>query len=125
MKYLLLIRTNPANAWTGSADDLRSLRDLLLLHDELAQSGELLGAEGLAEPADGRIIDATGTVPVTSDGPFAEAKEQLAGYFLVDCATEGRAIELATRLSASQDQPIELRPVMDRSELRRIVGLDS
>jgi hypothetical protein len=54
-------------------------------------------------------------VPAITDGPFAEAKEQLAGYYVVDCESIERATEIATRDPASRLWTIEVRPVMDEA----------
>lgn len=87
---------------------------------ELQEAGELVGAEGLASPEHARIVRAgkNGTPEVT-DGPFAEAKEFLAGYWIVDVPTTERAYEIAARASAAPgkgglpiNMPIEVREVM-------------
>src|SRR5256885_11379184 len=90
------------------------------LSDELAAAGELVGAEGLAGPEVAKIVTFSGEgAPVVTDGPFAEAKEWLAGYRMIDVESETRAIEIAARTSAAPgpggvaiQQPIEVRPVM-------------
>ena len=87
---------------------------------ELHASGELVGAEGLASPAQARIVRAgKAGAPEVTDGPFAEAKEFLAGYWIVDCETTERAYEIAARASAAPgpggkplNMPIEVREVM-------------
>jgi hypothetical protein len=90
------------------------------LNDELLASGELIGAEGLAGPELAKIVTAGGPgAPVVTDGPFAESKELLAGYRMVDVESEARAVEIAARASAAPGkggvpirQPIEVRQVM-------------
>ena len=52
-------------------------------------------------------------IPVATDGPFAESKESLAGYWIVDVASEARAIEFASYIVAFTEGPIELRQIMD------------
>jgi hypothetical protein len=87
---------------------------------ELRESGELVGAEGLDAPSQARVVRARpdGT-PAVTDGPFAEAKEFLAGYWVVDVDTTARAYEIAARASAAPgpggqplNMPIEVRQVM-------------
>ncbi len=87
---------------------------------ELGESGELVGAEGLAGPEEARIVRAgkNGTPEVT-DGPFAEAKEFLAGYWIVDVENTQRAYDIAARASAAPgpgakplNMAIEVRQVM-------------
>ena len=89
------------------------------LNRELTESGELVGAEGLAPPSEARLVRASGDgIPVT-DGPFAEAKEFLAGYWVVDVDTPERAYQIAARASSAPGPggtpmsiPIEVRQVM-------------
>ncbi|HYD51630.1 MAG TPA: YciI family protein [Gemmatimonadaceae bacterium] len=90
------------------------------LNAELTQRGELVGAEGLAPPGQARLVRAArdGGPPVT-DGPFAEAKEFLAGYWLVDVESAERAYAIAAQASAAPGPggaplriPIEVRQVM-------------
>ena len=105
MNYLVLIygQDPPAeNAW-------QAVRELTLLKDELAGSGELVSSEGLAMPADGKVVQIREGVQVVTDGPFGEAKEQLAGYFMVDVADDDRAQQLAGRVSAIVGDRVELR----------------
>lgn len=111
MKYLVLIFNNNDSPWTGSEEDLQGMRDLLALRDELAATGELVSSEGLSLPQDGKIVRVRDGVKVVTDGPFGEAKEQVAGYFLVDCADEERLDEIAGRVSALVRDRVEVRGV--------------
>jgi hypothetical protein len=87
---------------------------------ELTDAGELVGAEGLAAPDQARIVRAGKTgKPEVTDGPFAESKEFLAGYWIVDVETPQRAYEIAARASAAPgrggaplNMAIEVREVM-------------
>ncbi|MDQ1603962.1 MAG: hypothetical protein QOE01_1807 [Actinomycetota bacterium] len=90
------------------------------LNRELTESGEFVGAEGLAWPDQAKVVtyDGTGS-PVVTDGPFPEAKEWVAGYRIVDVDSEARALEIAARVSAAPgpdgvaiQQPIHVREVM-------------
>ena len=91
------------------------------LNRDLVESGELAGAEGLAAPGEARIVRAgRDGVPVVTDGPFAEAKEFLAGYWIVSVDRAERAYEIAARASSAPgpngaplNMPIEVRQVMD------------
>lgn len=92
-----------------------------VLNRELASSGELVGGELLTGPDLATIVTSDGkTAPVVTDGPFAEFKEWLAGYQIVDVDSEARAIEIAALVSAAPgpggvplQQPIHLRRIMD------------
>lgn len=111
MNYLVLTFSSADAPWTGSAEDLQSLQDLSALRDELAATGELVSAEGLAAPADGRVVQVRDGARVITDGPFGEAKEQVAGFFLIDCAGDDRADEIAARVSAMVRDRVEVRGV--------------
>lgn len=93
---------------------------MMALNRELTESGELVGAEGLAPPGEARLVRAgkNGAPPVT-DGPFPEAKEFLAGYWIVEVDRPERAWEIAAKASSAPGPggtpliiPIEVRQVM-------------
>ena len=125
MRYLLLIHGNPT-IWahpiflnppepvTGAeTSGMRDQFDALLA--EITNSGELLDSAALAAPGTSRIIRERGGVPMVTDGPYAESKEQLAGYFLLECDSEQRAVEIAGRFPDIRFGTVELRPVMNLS----------
>jgi hypothetical protein len=122
MKYLLMIYSDPAMAEGCSASDLQALtRDQVAFDRRLAESGELVGAEGLAHPTNAKTVRVLDGVPTVTDGPFTAAREHLTGYYLVgyylvDCESVERAIELASGLPAGFGA-VELRPVMAHAGL--------
>ncbi|HEX6674363.1 MAG TPA: YciI family protein [Actinomycetes bacterium] len=115
MKYLILIYHNPASqqVWQGFSDDERDegLRYYATLVEELAASGELVASEALADPSQAKRVAVHDGRTITSDGPFAEAKEHLAGFLLVDCDGIDRAVEHATRVPEAAFGLVEVRPV--------------
>lgn len=119
MKYMILIHSNPhfQERWDTLSDDQRDHfgRDHLALTDELAASGELVASEGLVDPALATWVTARGGEPMTTDGPFAEVKEHLAGFYLVDCDSLERAVEIAARVPDAVWGLVEVRPVLDMS----------
>jgi hypothetical protein len=90
------------------------------LNQELTEAGELVGAEGLAPPGEVRVVRVgKNGVPAVTDGPFPEAKEFLAGYWIVEVDRPERAYEIAAKASAAPGPggapliiPIEVRQVM-------------
>ena len=113
MKYLILIASNARSraTWQSfSADEQKAgLAAYAELHEDLLASGELVVAEALAGPEAGRRLPAS--VPGwETDGPFAEAKEQLAGFFLVECDGLDRAAEIAARIPEASLGLVEVRP---------------
>jgi hypothetical protein len=109
----------PMTSWTP--EDIKAHIEFQhALNKELAERGELVDAQGLAGPELAKIVvfDGVGS-PVVTDGPFAESKELLAGYRMVDVESQARAIEIAAKTSAAPgpggvaiQQPIEVRQVM-------------
>ena len=83
-------------------------------NDDLARSGELVHAYGLVDPTQAITVRFQDGVPVPTDGPYAESKESLAGYWIVDVESEARAIELASGVVAFIECPVEVRQVGDR-----------
>ena len=111
---MILIYSNPESRriWQGFSDGERAvgLEAYAALHQELTGSGELIASEALADPARAR------RVALPSDGPFAEAKEHLAGFFLVDCDGFDRALEIAGRVPEAPLGLVEVREVVDPSQ---------
>lgn len=107
------------NSW--SPDDFKAhIAFMQQLNRDLIASGEFVGAEGLAPPGQAKVVRAgrDGT-PAVTDGPFAESKEFLVGYWIVDVDSAQRAYEIAGRASTAPGPggaplglPIEVRQVM-------------
>ncbi|MGX6605519.1 YciI family protein [Micromonosporaceae bacterium Da 78-11] len=76
------------------------------------KDGELMEARGLADPSTARTVSLVGGQVVVTDGPFAEAKESLAGYWVFEVADEARALELAAEVVVWAER-VELREVPD------------
>lgn len=126
MKYMLLKTYSPAancdtpiEQW--SMDEIAAHIDFQrVLGQELAKSGELVDAQGLAGPDEARIVSSDGrSAPMVTDGPFAETKEFLAGYWIVDVESPERAVEIAAQASAAPGpggkpigEYIEVRAIM-------------
>jgi hypothetical protein len=116
VKYLVLIYSNPASReiWEGFSDEQRAegFRYYGAITEELAASGELIVTEALADPSLTRRVTVRDGQTLTSDGPFAEAKELLAGFYLLECDSMERAVEVAARLPEAELGLIEVRPVL-------------
>jgi hypothetical protein len=112
VKYVILIYANPATwqALPGEEAD-RIIRDHYSMIDELNRSGEMISQFGLADASNSRTLVIQDGLPVITDGPFSEAKEQLAGVFVVDTETPERVAEIARPLA--QGAVVEIRPLMD------------
>jgi hypothetical protein len=116
VKYLILIYSNPASReiWESFTDEQRAegFRYYAALAEELAASGELIVTEALAGPSLTKRVSVHDGQTSTSDGPFAETKELLAGFFLLDCHSAERAVEIAARVPEAELGLVEVRPVL-------------
>jgi hypothetical protein len=114
MKYVALIYSNPgAFDALSEAERERFGNEADAYIKELEASGELVGGAALADIEQTKVVRVRDGVAATTDGPFAEAKEQLAGYYVLDCDSIERAAELVAKDPAARVWAIELRPVMD------------
>ena len=125
MKYMLMMHAPRGKGdwavmdWPPEALKAH-IKFMMRLNKELAEAGELVGAEGLDMPSQARIVRASSNAtPEVTDGPFAESKEFLAGYWIVDVDTPQRAHAIAARASAAPgpkgtplNMAIEVRQVM-------------
>jgi hypothetical protein len=121
VKYVILIYGNPESrrVWQESLEGSRAegLQRYAALNEELAASGELIVSEALADPSHTMHVTVRGGRTLTGDGPFAEVKELLAGFYLVECETIDRAAEIAARVPEAVAGRLEVRPVMTYSGL--------
>jgi hypothetical protein len=114
VRYIALIHNNPA-AWQGLSQAERDLHnsDADVYLERLTESGELLGgAVVLAHPSNARTVRVREGVPAITDGPFAEGKEHLAGYYLLECESVERATEIVTGDPSARHFAVEVRPIM-------------
>lgn len=117
MKYLIQIYSNPASRamWESFSPEQQAEGYAFYqgISNELRSSGELLADEALADISLAKRVTAGENGTVASDGPFAETKELLAGFYLVDCETEARAVEIGARFPEAEFGLIEVRPVLE------------
>ena len=115
MKYLLIMQVNPAvlealteeernEIGNGHGEFMKTIQD----------SGEFILTQALADPANTKVVHGGGGTPAVTDGPFLEAKEFMGGFYLIDCESEERAVELAKLIPDTKIKglAIEIRPVM-------------
>jgi hypothetical protein len=123
MKYMLLTY-GPAEVWDTESfteEGREQMRQMIAfmkeLDDDLTASGVLVASEGLTGPQDARTVRWIDDEAVTTDGPYAESKEFLAGYWVVDVPTVEQAAEIAARIVSYVKAPIEIRPVGEAPDL--------
>ncbi|MGC4770791.1 YciI family protein [Micromonospora sp. DT44] len=126
MKYMLLMQfsatgTDFPGIDTWTQDEVRAhVAFMGEVNEKLAADGEWVDAQGLGGPQQARIVRAgEGGAPVVTEGPFAETKEFLAGFWIVDVESPQRAVDLAAHISTAPgpggrplNMPIEVHPVM-------------
>jgi hypothetical protein len=114
MKYMIMMFSGlGASIEDRPADWIKGMHEMLVrLDGELRESGELVAGDGLTDPGQAKTVRFQNGVPVPTDGPFAEVKESLAGYWIVE-ATEERAVGIASQVVAYTEFPMEVRRIRD------------
>ena len=110
---MLMIPKGYETAGPGIDLDPKRVEQMMKYNEDLQKAGVLLALDGLHPPSTGaRVTFATGK-PVVTDGPFAEAKEVLGGYWMIQVNSREEAIEWAKRCPASENEIIEIRQVQE------------
>ena len=114
MKYLLTIYTDESRFAEATPEDVQQVMDAYEAFGRAAAAaGVRLGGEGLQPSGTATTVRVRDGETITSDGPFAETREQLGGYYLLDCRDLDEAIGWAAKIPGAQDGRVEVRPVMD------------
>jgi hypothetical protein len=114
MKYLLTIYTDESAFADATPEDVRQVMAAYeAFGREVGESGAMLGGEGLQPSGTATTVQVRDGETITGDGPFAESREQLGGYYLLDCRDLDEAIGWAARIPGARSGTIEVRPVMD------------
>jgi hypothetical protein len=113
VQYMLLIY-NDENAWASMPKHEREpiIQEYFALTNELHESGAYVAGAPLRPTTTATTVRIVDDEPVVTDGPFAETKEQLGGYFLVDVESVDEALEWAGKIPAARYGSIEVRPVL-------------
>jgi hypothetical protein len=113
MKYMLLIYGNQELWDSFPPEDMeRVIRGTNALQAELRESGEFVGAWGVADQVQAKTVHLDDGVPVVTDGPYIEAKEYLGSFDIIDVDSEERALEIAARVPFAAVGRVEVRPIM-------------
>jgi hypothetical protein len=111
MKYMALIYGNE-EAWDALSEEEQ--QRVTERYMALAREPVTVGGDELQDPDTATTIRVRDGETLTTDGPFAETKEQLGGYYLIDCASLDEALEFAARIPAAERGAVEVRPVVER-----------
>jgi hypothetical protein len=115
MRYLLMICTDEsAIGALGAEEGAAMLAGYEAFGEEMGRRGVLLGGERLRPTTDATTVRVRQDELLVADGPFAETKEQVGGFYLVDCKDLDEAIEVASRIPGAQHGTIEVRPIWER-----------
>jgi hypothetical protein len=114
MRYMFLIYTNEAadgNATQAERD--ATMRDYNAFTTDAQQKGVMIGGEALHSTSAATTVKLRDGKKLTTDGPFAETKEQLGGYYLLNCKDLNEAIEWGAKIPGARYGSIEIRPIME------------
>jgi hypothetical protein len=113
---MLMIPKGYENAAPGAMPDPKAVQAMMKYNEELQKAGVLLALDGLHPPSEAARVSFAGGTPTVLDGPFAEAKEVVGGYWMIQVRSRDEAIQWATRCPAGPNETIEVRQVFEMSE---------
>jgi hypothetical protein len=113
---MLMIPKNYEKAEPDAMPSAEAVAAMMKYNESLQKAGVLLALDGLRPPSTGARVSFPGGKPKVIDGPFAEAKETLGGYWMIQVKSREEAIEWATRVPGNDDCVVEVRQVQEVSE---------
>ena len=119
---MLMIPRGYETAPPGIIPDGERIDAMTKFNEALLKAGVLLALDGLHPPSMGARVSFAGGIPTVRDGPFAEAREVLGGYWLIQVKSKEEAIEWAKRCPASDDEVIEIRQVQEMEDFEPGAG---
>ena len=114
MRYMLLIYGDESQMASMSEEDMGQMMDAYnKFTTDFEASGKMIGGEALLPTATATVVQVQDGKTITTDGPFAETKEALGGYYAIDAADLDEAIAWAAKIPGAQGGSIEVRPIME------------
>ncbi len=113
---MLMIPKGYEKAEPGKMPDAKDVSRMMKYNEQLQKAGVLLELNGLHPPSSAARVSFKNGVPAVTDGPFAEAKEVIGGYWIIQAKSREEAIEWAKRCPGTDDETIEVRQVHEMSE---------
>jgi hypothetical protein len=110
---MLMIPKGYESAAPGTMPDPRAVAAMMKYNEDLQRAGVLVTLDGLHPPSMGARVSFAGGKPTVTDGPFAETKEVLGGYWMINVKSRAEAIEWARRCPGSDNEMIEVRQVQE------------
>jgi hypothetical protein len=118
---MLMIPKGYETAKPGTMPDAKAVEAMMKYNESLQKAGVLLALDGLHPPSMGARVSFEGGKPQVTDGPFAEAKEVVGGYWMIQVKSRDEAIEWAKRCPGSPNELIEIRQVVEMSDFPKDV----
>jgi hypothetical protein len=113
---MLMIPKGYEKATPGTLPDAKAVAAMMKYNEQLQKAGVLLALDGLHPPSTGARVSFAGGRPTVIDGPFAESKEVIGGYWMIQVKSREEAIEWAKRCPGSDNEVIEIRQVQEMSD---------
>lgn len=113
---MLMIPKGYETAAPGTMPDADGVAAMMRYNRSLQEAGVLVALDGLHPPAEGARVSFSGGKPTVTDGPFAESKEVVGGYWIIEVASRDEAIAWAARCPAGDNETIEVRQIFEMSE---------
>ena len=113
---MLMIPKGYETANPGTVPDAKAVEAMMQYNESLQKAGVLVSLEGLHPPSMGARVSFSGGKPVVTDGPFAETKEVLGGFWMIQVNSKEEAIQWASRCPASDNEVIEIRQVQEMAD---------
>ncbi|MEV4611651.1 YciI family protein [Kitasatospora sp. NPDC049258] len=116
MRFMMLVKAN-ADSEAGVLPSSEAIAAMGRFNEELIKAGVMLAADGLKPSSTGvRLTYTDGGRPTVTDGPFAETKELLAGYWVIDVSSREEAVEWGSRAPFAPGDTLEIRPVFEAGD---------
>jgi len=113
---MLMIPKGYESAAPGTMPDAKAVEAMMKYNHALRDAGVLITVDGLRPPSEGARVSFPGGKPKVTDGPFAEAKEVLGGFWMIDVKSKEEAIAWASRCPGSENETIEIRQVQEMED---------
>jgi hypothetical protein len=110
---MIMIPKGYESAKPGTLPDAKAVAAMMKYNEEMVKAGVMIGGEGLHPPSMGARVSFPGGKAKVTDGPFAEAKEVIGGYWMIQAKSLAEAIEWAKRCPGSENETIEIRQVQE------------
>jgi hypothetical protein len=117
MKYMLIMRQTDAALESAKSADFESIINAMgQFNESMVKAGVLLDGDGLADAAQGFVVDFSGPTPTVTDGPYGETHELFNGFWTIQVSSKEEAAEWAKRAPLGPGQKLEVRRITDMSD---------